>query len=61
MKTYSVLPVLTEHGERFSIAVTEDGAPERRVVDVVFSSRAEAEAAVKRLAQSDGSRPAAKP
>jgi hypothetical protein len=48
MKAYRVVPVLTEHGERFSIAVVEDGAPDRRLA-VIFSSRAEAEAAVERL------------
>jgi hypothetical protein len=48
MKAYRVVPVLTEHGERFSIAVVEDGAPDRRLA-VIFISRAEAEAAVERL------------
>ena len=56
MKAYKVVPVLTEHGGRFSIAVAEDGAPERRL-DVLFESRAEAEAAIDRLARPGGSRP----
>jgi hypothetical protein len=60
MKAYRVVPMLTEHGERFSIAVVENGAPGRRL-DVIFSSRAEAEAAVERLRRPDGSPPAEKP
>jgi hypothetical protein len=40
--------MLTEHGERVSIAVVEDGKPERRL-DMIFGRRAEAEATLKRL------------
>jgi hypothetical protein len=48
--------MLTGIGGYFSIAVVEDGAPERRL-PVRFSTRAEADAAVERLGQSGASRP----
>jgi hypothetical protein len=54
MKAYRVVSMPTEHGERSSIADTEDGTPQRWL-DVIFSSRAEAEAAVQRREQPGGS------
>jgi hypothetical protein len=56
MKAYRVVPMLTETGGYFSIAVVEDDAPERRL-DVRFSTRAEAEAAVERLARREARKP----
>jgi hypothetical protein len=48
MNAYRIVPVLTEHGERFSIAVAGDGGRERRLA-MVYGSRAEVEAALKSL------------
>ena len=56
MKAYRVVPALAETGGYFSIAVVEDGAQERRL-DVRFSTRAEADAAVERLGQPGKPRP----
>jgi hypothetical protein len=51
MKACRVVPMMTENGECFSIAVAaEDGAPERWL-PVTFGSRSEAEAAIVRLEQ----------
>ena len=46
--------MIAHDGEYFSVAVVEDGAPERRLA-ARFSTRSEAEAAVERLRQPDGS------
>jgi hypothetical protein len=56
MKAYRVVPVLTERGECFSIAIAEEGGQERRMA-MVFGSRAEAEATVKHLKLLDGPKP----
>jgi hypothetical protein len=50
MKAYRVVPVMTETGEYFSIAVSQDGVRERRL-DVRFSTLTEAEAVAELLRQ----------